>query len=879
MKIIRFFLASSSELKDDREKFAAFISRLNSHYEPHGYHFILDIWEFLNPVYNNRRKQDEYNDRIRNSDVFLALFHTKAGTYTLEELKIAREESEKRSLPMFIYFKDLNFWQKLLKKDESLKEVKDYITNDLEHYWGGYNNNDKLHLDFVLWLDNWLNQNSAITVKDNEVNIGFMTIAQFSQLPFAANNEEYKWLDEQLTVLKQEIEQLSLDVKEHPENEVSSVRLSQKILAHEKLRLEAQRQQEAMLESAKRIAELRRQQISETLELAVEEFVNGRLSEANGFLMKLQEEGDRLFEEIEKKSGIFETKQRQMHEHIEALLLQIQIIMADTKVPLKECVTQIESLYNKADRWALISNYDEKKYAELLFYYADFLCHCARYSNAEQVFSRQIVLSEKLYGKNHLKTAISYFAIGAVYIYLCDYSQALNYNFKALVIRERVLGVENCVTSESYNNIGAIYYNKSDYANALVFYEKTRIVEEILLGKDHPTLASTYNNIGMVYFKQGLSAQALEAFKKALAISERSLGEDDTIMAQVINNIGLVYSRQGNHDKALECYFKSLAINERTVGKEHPLTAVNYSNIGHTYLDKGDMNHALEFYYKSFAIHKQIWGNNHPDMAVSYQNFGAVYEKQGDYINALNCYFKALVIQERILGIHPDTASSYHSIGVIYHQQNYIDKALEYYFKALAIRQRVFGENHSDTATSYNNIGGVYDQIGDYSKALEFYHKALAIVEIVLGAHPHTVATLTNIGRIFKKRGEEKLALDYFLKAKAISEQFFGEQYPSKADIYDSIGEIYIKLGNYDKALVYLEEAALTEESLGNGLGAAYVYNNIGRVYFLQSNFDKALEYSGKAYSIYNAILGENDPKTQTVKDNIEIVRRQMLGE
>ena len=174
---------------------------------------------------------------------------------------------------MFIYFKDLDYWQALQKKDENLEAVKKLIgEDDMKHFWGSYNNNDKLHLDFVLWLDDKLGQSSAIKVEDKEVKIGNMSVAQFSQLPFAANNAEYKRIEEQLAGLEQDIEQLQQDINEYPDNIKFSERLSQKVMARDKLQQDVQRQQNALLSAAKRIAELRKQKASEKLAKAAEAF-------------------------------------------------------------------------------------------------------------------------------------------------------------------------------------------------------------------------------------------------------------------------------------------------------------------------------------------------------------------------------------------------------------------------------------------------------------------------------------------------------------------------------------------------------------------------------------------------------------------------------
>lgn len=648
---IRIFLASSTELKSDRDQFADFITRLNMHYEPRGYRFILYIWEFLDPAYNNQRKQNEYNNEIRKCDFFVALFHTKVGKYTIEELEAAQEECKKRELPMFIYFRDLDYWQTLQQKDKNLEEVKKHIGNDMNHFWGSYNNIEKLHLDFVLWLDNKLEQNSTIKVEGDEVRIGDLHVAQFSQLPFASNNSEYQRLDEQLADLKQDIELLRQDTKEHPDNEKLSARLYQKIITHDKLQQEIQRQQEALLGAAKRISEMRNQQISDKFAMAAEAFEKGQLTMANTYLNELQQEGDLLFKKITIKH---EQKLEQVHKLIDALILQAQVIMSDTSIPIEKRIARVADIYAKANDWATRSAYDKKEYAKLLLDYARFHYKYGHYKEAEQIYLRQINLSEEVNEKESVDTATSYNEIGTVYRRQSDYVKALEYHFKALAIKEKVSG------------------------------------------KDHPSTASSYNDIGLVYDDLGDYDKALEYHFKALPIREKVLGTDHPDTAQSYNNIGVVYKEQGDYDKALEYYFKALAIDKKALGDEHPDTATDYCNIGTVYDDLGEYDKALEYHFKALAIDEKVLGAEHPDTATDYNNIGVVYKEQGDYDKALEYYLKALVIDEKAFGTdHPNTAFDYTNIGEVYNKKGEINKAQEFYSKSIPIIEKELGVERS----------------------------------------------------------------------------------------------------------------------------------------------------------------------------------------
>ena len=524
----------------------------------------------------------------------------------MEEFTVAEEENRKRKLPLFIYFKESEHGQNE-KESLELTKFKNHIELQLEHFWGSYNTTPELHLDYVLWLDNLLfGGNSELKVEKGEITLGDVPIVDMSELAFAFNNKEYLQLKKRLQWLDKNIESVRKSIEKYPEDPDFSATLSQNQIERNEILQEFKRQQNALLGAAKQIAELRKQQVSKQLQDAINAFKSGNLDVANSLLQKLEKDGEQLMEEIN-------TKHEQMHEHIEAQLLQIKTVMAETEKPIEERIKRIAEIYAKADNWAKRSDYDDKKYAQLLLDYARFLLDYAFYEQAIDVYLRQIAMSEKLYGTDSKEIATSYNNIGLVYWYQSEYDKALEFHKKALDIREKVLGKEHPLTAQSYNNIGLVYRSQGEYDKALEFYFKALDIHEKVLGKEHPYTATHYNNIGVVYEKQGEYDKALEFHKKALEIREKVLGKEHPHTAVDYNNIGLVYYRLGEYAKALEYYFKALGIREKVLGKEHPLSAQSYNNIGWVYREQGDYKKALEYYEKAYAILKVKLGENHPD--------------------------------------------------------------------------------------------------------------------------------------------------------------------------------------------------------------------------------------------------------------------------
>ncbi len=73
---VKLFLASSSELEDDRRAFEILVNRKNKAWVDKGAFIELVQWEDFLDVMSKTRLQNEYNARIRDCDVFVLLFWT-----------------------------------------------------------------------------------------------------------------------------------------------------------------------------------------------------------------------------------------------------------------------------------------------------------------------------------------------------------------------------------------------------------------------------------------------------------------------------------------------------------------------------------------------------------------------------------------------------------------------------------------------------------------------------------------------------------------------------------------------------------------------------------------------------------------------------------
>ncbi|MCP5142179.1 MAG: hypothetical protein H6980_07500 [Gammaproteobacteria bacterium] len=104
-RTVRIFLASSAELRDDRDAFDLYFRQLNDRLRNDGLYLEIVRWENFLDAMSDTRLQDEYNAAIRACDIFVSLFRTKTGKYTAEEFGVAWEQFKATGKPrIYTYF-------------------------------------------------------------------------------------------------------------------------------------------------------------------------------------------------------------------------------------------------------------------------------------------------------------------------------------------------------------------------------------------------------------------------------------------------------------------------------------------------------------------------------------------------------------------------------------------------------------------------------------------------------------------------------------------------------------------------------------------------------------------------------------------------------
>ena len=202
----KLFLASSAELKEDREQFEIFINRKNKDWIDKGVFLDLVIWEDFLDAVSQTRLQDEYNKAIRECDIFVLLFATKVGKYTEEEFKTAFGQFKTTNKPfIFTYFQDVEISTASANKKDlmSLWAFQEKLA-ELGHFYTVYKNIDELKFKFNQQLDKLVasdfiefkpdktgnEQTPAISISHSKNVVAGSTVTAGGDFIFGDNNQK-----------------------------------------------------------------------------------------------------------------------------------------------------------------------------------------------------------------------------------------------------------------------------------------------------------------------------------------------------------------------------------------------------------------------------------------------------------------------------------------------------------------------------------------------------------------------------------------------------------------------------------------------------------------------------------------------------------------
>ncbi len=201
-----------------------------------------------------------------------------------------------------------------------------------------------------------------------------------------------------------------------------------------------------------------------------------------------------------------------------------------------------------------------------------------------------------------------------------------------------------------------------------------------------------------------------------------------------------------------------------------------------------------------------------PHSARGYINLAIDVKKAGKISEAEKLLLKAIEVE-------PENGVAYFNLAQVYDLQHR-------YPEAISSLQKALTTPNVNITVVHSLLADIYLESGDYPQAIKE-------AEITLKRNPKFVRTFITLGRIYEKLGEYQKALSQFEKAETAGLKITYE-------IYARRGDIYYKQGVFPQAIEEYKQALSANPNLLD------LYISLGRAYEAAGRHDKALEQYGK---------------------------------
>jgi len=165
-------------------------------------------------------------------------------------------------------------------------------------------------------------------------------------------------------------------------------------------------------------------------------------------------------------------------------------------------------------------------------------------------------------------------------------------------------------------------------------------------------------------------------------------------------------------------------------------------------------------------------------------------------------------------------------------------------------------------ALSWRYMGIPHYSWGNTDSTLYFRRKSVELFEKYHTGNPDYATSLNSLGILYIEMGDYKAAEPYLKQALEIRKKALGEEHPDYATSLANLGVLYSDMGDYKAAEPYMKQALeIRKKALGEEhLDYASSLNNLGNLYYEMGDYKAAEPYYKKALEIRKKALGEEHP-------------------
>jgi len=390
---------------------------------------------------------------------------------------------------------------------------------------------------------------------------------------------------------------------------------------------------------------------------------------------------------------------------------------------------------------------------------------------------------------------------------------------KAAEQYRRMLSIQPVPNPQILIELGELYIDMKRFEDAAEVFHQ--------LIESDSTEGFGYYGFGMAKEALGDTSTAIESYVKALRLTP------DLIPAR--DRLSRIYASQEDWENTIQIFSEA-------IGRDSTDLA-SWLALAETYRFSSDSSTAIETLQEIKGRFPRDWR--------AYMAVGRIFLDQQHFIEACSEFKRIIQLSSKtvegwlftgICLVHLDSLEASqpylrkslnmvprdplgnYYLGSVLSQLNQPDEAIPYLEAALKTRPRWI--------SALSSLASVYESLKEYANSDSLFNEALQL-------DPENALILNNYGYSLSERGVRlEEAMDMAQRAL--------ETEPKNGSYLDTMGWIYYKLGDYQKALEYIEEAHSIRKSVDVAKHLGDVYDKLGMKEKAREAWKKALELDQK---------------------------------
>jgi tetratricopeptide (TPR) repeat protein len=369
-----------------------------------------------------------------------------------------------------------------------------------------------------------------------------------------------------------------------------------------------------------------------------------------------------------------------------------------------------------------------------------------------------------------------------------------------------------------------------------------------------------YKSIGLIFWNMGQLDKSGEFYAQAQLFADKYGIVTPREEFSIYNKIFQLYTEgkskrvSNNYHESIVSFQKAVDLARASRSKHHELKCIRQLSL--TYWELNDLQTFYKLNKEGLKIAQAL--NHRREIGRAYNNIGLYFWKTNEYSKALSIYQEALNIAREI-NDKVEISACYNNIGIVFKELGSYIKALDYIERAISIDEEL--SNSLFLSVELNNLGiishrkALFSRLDeDFFKALNYFEDSLELAQDMKDVRTE-VRALNNIGNVYLDLGKYNNALMY-LKRGILRSEFANDE-EALSMILNNIGSAKISLGMIQDAERSFILAAELGKKLSRGEVLWEAYYGLGRCYELQKEYTAAVFYYKLAISIIDRIRSQ----------------------